>query len=275
MKITVLIENTGESPLIHEHGLSFYIEYQDHIYLLDTGSTSAFMKNAEILGISLDHIQTSILSHGHYDHSGGFYDYLIKYPLMQVYAMNNIFEEHYSTSGNSLHNIGVSDQLYLLKERFIFIEQVTQINQDVYLIPHIMNKKKVYDHQLYVKRNQQLIYDDFSHELSLVFHTNKGLVVLNSCSHSGIVHIIEDIETLFPHQRIYAYIGGLHLKRKREKQEICALSSPELFELSTYLKHHVQFLFSGHCTGEIALKHLENDMGNHFLRLTTGQIIEL
>jgi 7,8-dihydropterin-6-yl-methyl-4-(beta-D-ribofuranosyl)aminobenzene 5'-phosphate synthase len=72
MKIITLVENTcGAENCIAEHGLSIYIETEKHKLLLDTGQTDAVVKNAEDLGIDLTAVDTVILSHGHYDHSGG------------------------------------------------------------------------------------------------------------------------------------------------------------------------------------------------------------
>ena len=53
MKITVLVENSTSCRLYGEHGLSVYIEYDGKKYLLDTGASTLFAKNAKELGISL------------------------------------------------------------------------------------------------------------------------------------------------------------------------------------------------------------------------------
>ena len=72
MKIITLVENTTENECFTaEHGLSIYIETEKHKLLLDTGQTDALIHNAETLGIDLSEVDTVILSHGHYDHSGG------------------------------------------------------------------------------------------------------------------------------------------------------------------------------------------------------------
>lgn len=67
MQITVLIENTSNCSLCAEHGLSVYIEYNGMNYLLDTGASDTFSKNAQELGISLADIDIAFLSHAHYD----------------------------------------------------------------------------------------------------------------------------------------------------------------------------------------------------------------
>ena len=72
MRIINLIENReGCSGCTPEHGLSFYIETKKHKLLMDTGATGLILENAEKLGVDLTEVDTVILSHGHYDHSGG------------------------------------------------------------------------------------------------------------------------------------------------------------------------------------------------------------
>ena len=71
MRIINLVENTeGSTGCGIEHGLSFYIETEQHKLLMDTGQTDLLIKNAEKLGIDLTKVDTVILSHGHYDHRG-------------------------------------------------------------------------------------------------------------------------------------------------------------------------------------------------------------
>ena len=73
MKLTVLMENTTvREDLTAEHGLSLYIEANGKRILFDTGASATFADNAEKLGIDLSQVDLCILSHGHYDHGGGY-----------------------------------------------------------------------------------------------------------------------------------------------------------------------------------------------------------
>ena len=74
MKITVLVENSTSCRLYGEHGLSVYIEYDGKKYLLDTGASTLFAKNAKELGISLADIQTNIDGVAEKDSGEGFCD---------------------------------------------------------------------------------------------------------------------------------------------------------------------------------------------------------
>lgn len=72
-RITTLIENSpGEHlALSSEHGLSFCVETGGHKVLFDTGQSGNFIRNAAQLRIDLKDLDYVVLSHGHYDHSGG------------------------------------------------------------------------------------------------------------------------------------------------------------------------------------------------------------
>ena len=106
MKIINLMEDTkGIEGCKFEHGLSFYIETKQHKLLLDTGATDAFLENAKYMGIDLTQVDTVILSHGHYDHSGGIL------PFSQINAKADIYMQKKNYMQMNL--IQVQPYLYL------------------------------------------------------------------------------------------------------------------------------------------------------------------
>ena len=136
MKVTVLVENTAPENLQCEHGLSFLIEFNGNKYLLDAGTTDMFLENAKTLGISLDDVHTSILSHGHYDHSGGFGTFLEQNQEVKLLLMQGADNDFFSMSGE-LHEIGIPKEVIEKhRNRFHFIQGVTKITEDMYLVPH-------------------------------------------------------------------------------------------------------------------------------------------
>lgn len=273
MEIRVLIENTPARGLMNEHGLSLYIRYRETGYLLDTGSSGAFLENAGLLGINLKEATACILSHGHYDHGGGLEAYLRNFPDARVYAMEGADGEYYSGSGGILHEISVPRQVWACRHRFVFLREQTRIGDGVYLIPHSTpGLEKVGERAgLYRKREGKLEPDDFSHELSLVFDTEAGLVIFNSCSHSGIRPILEEVKGALPGRKLLAFFGGLHMKGKRDGQEICAFSEEEVKETAEYLKkEELSWLYTGHCTGKIGYERLRSFLGEGVKKLETG-----
>ena len=271
MKITVLVENTATEPLKSEHGLSMLIEFQGEKILLDAGTTDLFLENAEVMGVSLEGIKKCVLSHGHYDHSGGFGTYLEQNQKATLYMMKHADELYYSGKGE-LHEIGIPKEvLEKHRNRFVFVESVTKLQENVYLVPHSTDGLEQIGARtmLFKKVGEQLLPDDFQHELSLVFDTEPGLVIFNSCSHGGAKNIISEVQKVFPGKKIYAFIGGLHMKGD-------SFNEDEIIEVAEYLKKAgVQYLYTGHCTGERALQILKKCGGDMVQELTTGKVIDI
>ena len=96
MKITTLIEDKSgnKEDLYIEHGLSLYIEVDDKNILLDTGESGKFIDNAKKLDIDLKNLDYVILSHGHYDHSGGLIRLIEEInPDIKLYIGSEFFNE--------------------------------------------------------------------------------------------------------------------------------------------------------------------------------------
>ena len=278
MKFTVLIENSASEPFQCEHGLSVLIEYKEEPVLLDAGTTDLFLENAKLLNVPLWDVKTCFLSHGHYDHSGGFGTYLSENRDAVLYMMKTAVGEFYSKSGEP-HAIGIPiEVLEKHKERFQLIDDVMQVKDGIYLIPHrTEGLEKIGERaKLYRKVGNGWMPDDFSHEMSLVFDTDKGLVIFNSCSHGGAKNIIHEVLEVLPGKKIYAFIGGLHMKNKVDGREACLFSEEEIAALSEELKQlGLEYLYTGHCTGKPAMELLKKHMGNRVKELYTGLHVSL
>ena len=96
MKIINLVEDTaGDNGCIHEHGLSFYIETKKHKLLMDCGATNMLLHNAKHLKVDLTQVDTVILSHGHYDHSGGILSFAEVNPEADIYMKETAGDAYY------------------------------------------------------------------------------------------------------------------------------------------------------------------------------------
>ena len=271
MKFTVLIENSGSEPLHSEHGLSFLIEYRNEKFLLDAGTTDLFLENAKMMNVSVGDIEKCFLSHGHYDHSGGFARYLSENENAKLYMMKDATADYYSMSGE-LHPIGIpSEVIEKHSQRFSFINGITEVQEGIYLIPHSTKElEKIGERaKLYQKVDDVLIPDNFAHEMSLVFETEKGLVIFNSCSHGGSKNIIREVMKALPDKNVYAFIGGLHMKGGEFSEEEIHTLCEELKKLE------LNILYTGHCTGEPAMEMLRKYMGQQIKELYTGFTVEL
>lgn len=280
MVVTVLIENgVSDESFMAEHGLSLFIEEKGKKYLLDAGQSGAFADNAEKLGISLEEVEFGVLSHGHYDHGGGFGVFLEKCPEKKIYAMEKAKEKYYSSSGGNLHEIGIPENVYPAYEgNFCFVSGSVELADGIWLIPHSAKGLESIGERagLYRMCGGEIVPDDFAHELSLVFDTEKGLVVFNSCSHGGLLTILREVQGHLPDKKIHAFFGGLHMKGMKNGEEICTFSEHEIEQLAEEVKKlGIGRLFTGHCTGgpgyELLKKYLPENLG----ALSTGTVIEI
>lgn len=276
MRITVLVENTGPSELKIEHGLSLYIEFNDKKYLLDAGQSDSFFKNAHALSIDLGRVDKAVLSHGHYDHGDGFMVFLNQYKDKVVYGAKNIFDDYYSGSGGSVHYIGLSSKLKQMKNRFNTILKDTKIDEKIYLILNdVSNTKEIgVQKKLYKKVDDVLQPDNFDHELSLVFDTPKGLVICNSCSHAGLESIVDNIKKRL-NKPVYAYVGGLHMKSTKNHIETSSFTEEQIQNLCIFIEKNIQYVLTGHCTGNVSYDLLKKYLKDRIDFLTTGKTIEI
>lgn len=276
MRITVLMENTGPSEFKIEHGLSLYIEFNDKKYLLDAGPSDSFFKNAHALSIDLGRVDKAVLSHGHYDHGDGFMVFLNQYKDKVVYGSKNIFDDYYSGSGGSVHYIGLSSKLKQMKNRFNTISKDTKIDEKIYLIlDDVSNTKEIgVQKKLYKKVDDVLQPDNFDHELSLVFDTPKGLVICNSCSHAGLESIVDNIKKRL-NKPVYAYVGGLHMKSTKNHIETSSFTEEQIQNLCIFIKKNIQYVLTGHCTGNVSYDLLKKYLKDRIDFLTTGKTIEI
>lgn len=277
MQITVLIENTSNCSLCAEHGLSVYIEYNGMNYLLDTGASDTFSKNAQELGISLADIDIAFLSHAHYDHSGGFEEFFKENSKAPVYLQGTSAENCYYRPDSTDKYIGIPIHLLdTYPKRFQYVDYVCEVEKGVWLVPHFTKNLDVLGKRacMYRKVGNEFIPDDFAHEQSLVFETPKGLVLLNSCSHGGIVNIVKEVQMALGNQKVYAVIGGFHMM-KLSGLDTLAIPEAEVLRTASELQElGVEEIYTGHCTGTIAYGLLKNELGEKLHGLSTGTTIE-
>ena len=278
MKITVLIENEGNGRLEHEHGLAFHITYNRKQYLLDTGASDGFLQNARELGVHIKNIDAAVLSHAHYDHSGGYKEFFGENKKAQVYLRAEAKRECYAKVWFVKKYIGIPEGvLKTYEHRFSYVEEDCQIDKGVWLIGHATQglEERGKRSKLYYLADDHLVPDDFAHELSLVFDTEKGLVILNSCSHGGIDNIINEVKDKFPGRDVQAVLGGFHLMGLRGAKTL-GVTKENVQTLAETLKYqNVEKIYTGHCTGKPAFKIMKEILGEKLYSLDTGTIIEI
>ncbi|MFA7485232.1 MAG: MBL fold metallo-hydrolase, partial [Phycisphaerae bacterium] len=110
VRITILVDNNStRDDLETEHGLALWIENKDKKILFDTGQSDLLLQNAEKLGVNLAQANTIVLSHGHYDHSGGLTAAAELAPEAAIYAHPDVTKPRYSCGTKEPRFVGISE----------------------------------------------------------------------------------------------------------------------------------------------------------------------
>ena len=268
MRAITLVENTcGNKNCIAEHGLCIYVETERHKLLLDTGQTDALIKNAQLLDIDLTRVDTIILSHGHYDHSGGIIPFSKINRNASIIMQKTAVEPHF----NGERYIGIDmDILELPGVRLI--DRDTRIDEELFLFGGITGRRcyPQGNKKLSCIKNGEKIPDDFVHEQCLVITQNGKNWLLSGCAHNGILNILDRYKKLFGSYPDYC-ISGFHMMKKdgnytQEEKEVIIQTAKELSLMNT-------IFYSGHCTGISAFDIMKEIMGDKLIALHSGEAI--
>lgn len=254
MKIVILMENTScRDDLCNEHGLSLYIETENHKILFDAGQSSAFAENAEKLGMDLQDVDFAVLSHGHYDHSGGLLKFLEMNKSAPVYVSRHAFDPHYSANGY----IGMDSALKNSRQ-IRYVSEETVLEEGITL--HQIAVAPMDTAGLLVEENGVKKPDDFRHEQYLLLEEQGKRILISGCSHKGILNIMEAF-------RPDILIGGFHFMKIEDEKK--------LEEAAKKLLEYDTVYYTGHCTGQKQYNYLKVIMGEKLHYIAAGTILEL
>ena len=192
MKLTVLMENSAAGPVACAHGLSLFVEAAGHRILFDAGPDGALLeRNAAALGVDLASADLAVLSHGHYDHSGGMEAFLERNERAALCLRRSALEPHGALCPDgSEEDVGVSPAL---DERFAarlrFTEPLEQLAPGLTLFSDEPGTALLSGS--FASFREAGHADDFGHEQNLLLSENGLLVLLAGCAHRGIVNILD------------------------------------------------------------------------------------
>jgi 7,8-dihydropterin-6-yl-methyl-4-(beta-D-ribofuranosyl)aminobenzene 5'-phosphate synthase len=248
MRITVLVENTARGPSVFaEHGLSYWIELDGKHVLLDSGQGGVIAGNACKLGISLREINALILSHGHYDHTGGAAEALKTSSSATIYAHPAAFSQKFARDNKgAVRNIGMprasEKAIRDSRNHWIATTRPTVVFKGLSAtgpVPRLTDFEDTGGHFFLDETCTQP--DPIEDDQSVFFDAKEGTVVLLGCAHSGVINTLHYIRQLTDNRPILAVIGGMHLvdasshRIERTIEELQAIS--------------VGRLAPAHCTG--------------------------
>lgn len=272
IQITTLSENTANIGCLAEWGLSILITTKNLNILMDTGRSLSATYNADALGIDLSRVDKIVLSHGHYDHTGGLRHVLRRTGEVEVIAHPDIWAAKYDRLDDQELYIGIPFQraeLEGLGARFKLTRDPVKLGDDIMTtgeIPMTTRFEKI-DPELYIKDNDTLKPDPLADDLALIIDSEAGLIVILGCGHRGVINTLRHARKLTGNRPIYAVIGGSHLFRASEDQinkTVDALKEMGIKKLGLC-----------HCTGFAAAARLYHDMADVFWPNNAGTRLTL
>ena len=263
MRIRVLMENTAlNESFIAEHGLSLYIEANGKKILFDAGQTDAFAENARKLDVDLSQVDFCVLSHGHYDHSGGLMRFLALNDHAPVYMHRLAPEPHFN---GTVKYIGI-DPMLANHPRIIHTDDMLDLGSGMQLCT--CNARAcgcpASARGMTVQRDGKFIQDDFAHEQYLTIEEDGQRIVISGCSHKGILSIVQWLEP-------DVLVGGFHFVKLDPAGEDAAFLNDAAQQLMT----RACIYYSGHCTGEAAFAFLKARMGERLQKMPAGTEIRI
>jgi len=274
-RVTVLCENSVGplSGTLGEHGFSALIEpsHGDPL-LFDTGQGLTLLHNARRMNKNLANVKQVVLSHGHFDHSGGLKPLLDEYGTKQVYCHPSVFRPRFRVKDTGdCYSIAIPagrEELEAAGALFNFSKEFRAIAPGVYLtgeVPRVTDFETG-DQGLYCDCTGQepdITQDD----QSLLLETDRGLVLILGCCHAGLVNTVEHVAYMTGRRDIHAVIGGTHLGFCSQEQ--IGMTVDAIRRLG------IKKLAAGHCTGFAASARLSRELPKEFQVAMVGYTLEV
>lgn len=281
LKITFLVENTiYKSKLIAEHGLSVLCEGKTNKgmkfrYLFDTGpSEKALTNNIKALNIEIKNLDAIILSHGHYDHTGGL-SALLKQDFekkIDIICHPDALNRKAARENQNLRNIGLTIDPDFLKTNqkisLILTKKSHMFSRCIVTTGEIerLNAFESVPEKFRTFKGDKEFKDDILDDQALIFILKSGLLILCGCSHSGIINTINKAISITNIDKIVAVFGGFHL--------IGATSDVLQKSIKELENYSIEQLGPCHCTGQYAGHLIMGQFPNKYKFVNTGSTFQ-
>lgn len=282
MEIVTLVENlVYKKDLKAEHGLSFLIKTESCKILFDTGQTGIVVENAKLLGESLEDVDFIILSHGHYDHTGGLEKILEINKTAKIIMKKTIIQKKYSNTNGNMREIGfkLKDKYEKYPNEFVILEKDYKLNKDINIITEIDEYTgfEKNEQNLFVQDNGNYVVDEFQDELFLTIMKDEKLNIITGCSHNGIINILKTAIKKIKINNINLILGGMHLSSIKINEVLLQENNNEKIKKTAeeLKKIKINKIYTNHCTGIDGFMKLKQILEDKVFYSFTGSRINI
>ena len=248
------------------------MEFGDYRMIFDAGQTTTAVHNADLLGIDLAGLPI-VLSHGHYDHTGGLASVLERTGPVHVHAHPDVFASRYTRRGGALRQIGLPfdrGELERMGASFELSREAREIVPGLWLtgeVPRITDFEGACEDLVVLSEEGEVVVDPIWDDQALVMVLKRGIFVLLGCAHSGMINTLLRAREVTGIERIVGVAGGTHLGFGGEDK------LPKTIEALRALD--LEILAPSHCTGFAAASALAAEFPDRFVQTCVGTEIVL
>lgn len=247
LKVICLISNDRvSSDLAVEHSLSLYIEFLQTKILFDVGQGNQFLENANKLNIDLSKVDYVVISHGHYDHTGGLIPFLECNKKAKIIIRESAFRNKCKVVDGVITYLGIPN----LKQLQFFEDRIVRLHNDYFKIQDGLEvvgnfeSSSQEDYFQVYDQDGKLGVDTFPDEQVLIIKDKTKHFLFVGCSHIGITNILDQLNAKYEVSSIELLIGGFHVNNKPRNELLKVVDSLEKFQIKE--------IFTGHCGSKLA-----------------------
>jgi 7,8-dihydropterin-6-yl-methyl-4-(beta-D-ribofuranosyl)aminobenzene 5'-phosphate synthase len=273
VRVTILVENDAVKPgLRGEHGFAAWIETADGCVLFDTGQGDALGPNAEALGVDLSRADAIVLSHGHYDHTGGLPLALDAARNVPVYVHPAALDPKYAGGpGLPTRDIGLPPAAgrALAKHagRIVHTLEPTHVLNSLFATGRVPRETAYEDTggPFYLDE-ACTVADEMLDDQAVYFAAAEGLVLIVGCAHAGVVNTMRHVAKHTGADAFACVMGGTHLVGASEERIRKTLDAFRQFDVTR--------IGPAHCTGNQAVARFEEAFPDRFFGCHAGTHFE-